>query len=208
VAEFLAAFAKLGEPFAYVDKNQAIIYLEVARPSPCLRAPAGRDWPRDLPCTRPRALRSHSSQMQAYEGDVGEAVEAFKSDHDENLRWYENQAREVRAQAPPCRAGRACWCLASFLHAYIHISTCMPERMRACNFMRALAEPSRAPRSKQPRVTSSARLSLRNRDNRAFERVRAAPGPQRGPPGAPSGSACMAAEPSTAGMHACVAAEP
>ena len=160
MAEFVAAFAELGEPFAYVDEIQAFIYLEVARPSPCLRAPAGRDWPRDLPCTRPRALRSHSSQMQATEGDVGEAVEAFKIDHDENLRHYENQAREVRAQAPPCRAGRACWCLASFLHACTHISTCMQECMRACNYMRALAEPSRAPRSEPQPVSSSARLGL------------------------------------------------
>jgi hypothetical protein len=47
--------------------------------------------------------------MQATEGNVGEAVEAFKIAHAENLRWYENQAIEVRAQAPPCRAGQTCW---------------------------------------------------------------------------------------------------
>ena len=35
----------------------------------------------------------------------------------------------------------------------------MQECMRACNFMRALAEPSRTPRSKQP-YSSSARLGL------------------------------------------------
>jgi len=51
VAKFLAAFARRGEPVAYVDVMKAFIYLQVARPSPCLRAPAGRDWPRDMPCT-------------------------------------------------------------------------------------------------------------------------------------------------------------
>ena len=97
MAEFLAALAKQGKPgeFAYVDKLKAYIYLKVGRPSPCLRAPAGCDWPRDMPCL----------QMQATdpEGDVGKAVRACTIEH------YELLAIEVRAQAPPCRAGQTCW---------------------------------------------------------------------------------------------------
>ncbi len=94
MAEFLAAFAKPGEPVAYVDVINAYIYVKVARPSPWLRATAGRDLARDMPSTMPRSLRSHCSHMQATNGDVEAAVMAF---------------RDVRAQAPPCRAGRMCW---------------------------------------------------------------------------------------------------
>ncbi len=102
MGEFLAASAKPGEPVAYVDVINAFIYVKVARPSPCLRAPAGRDLARDMPSTtcqarcqaRCHARCAHCSQMQATNGDVEAAVMAF---------------REVRAQAPPCRAGRMCW---------------------------------------------------------------------------------------------------
>jgi hypothetical protein len=93
VAKFLAAFARRGEPVAYVDVMKAFIYLQVARPSPCLRAPAGRVLARDMPCTMPCVLHSHCSQMQATDGNVDAAVKAY---------------REVRVQAAPAeRAGDA-----------------------------------------------------------------------------------------------------
>ena len=68
VKYFLDEIARYGDGHATVNEDDAWQCLQVARPSSCLREPAGRDLPRDMPCTMPRALRSHGSLCRVVVG--------------------------------------------------------------------------------------------------------------------------------------------